>query len=232
MGYTTDFYGEVSITPPLNPHEIAYLRAFSDSRRMQRRKGPYYAEPGTNCGQSHDDDVLDYNKPPHDQPGLWCQWEPTDDGTAITWNGAEKFYDSADWMAYLIDTFLRPGATAQQDLPGPDNPGACGRPEWTYPDALRHFTFDHICNGEIDARGESPDDVWRLVVRDNRVVVQHGEITFSEETDVGIPSGTIKVTATRTDRPNGDQPVLTAATLALPSTAATFGDVDDAAATD
>jgi len=27
------------------------------------------------------------------QPGLWCQWIPSDDGTAIEWDGGEKFYE-------------------------------------------------------------------------------------------------------------------------------------------
>jgi hypothetical protein len=31
-------------------------------------------------------------------------------GTAIKWNGAEKFYNSEAWMSYLIDLFLKPGA--------------------------------------------------------------------------------------------------------------------------
>ena len=36
MGYTTEFDGSVSISPPLNAHEIAYLRKFAASRRMDR----------------------------------------------------------------------------------------------------------------------------------------------------------------------------------------------------
>jgi hypothetical protein len=32
MGYTTEFAGSVSISPPLNAHEIAYLRKFAASR--------------------------------------------------------------------------------------------------------------------------------------------------------------------------------------------------------
>ena len=34
MGYTTDFEGAVTVVPPLNEHEIAYLRRFADTRRM------------------------------------------------------------------------------------------------------------------------------------------------------------------------------------------------------
>jgi len=43
-----------------------------------------------------------------DVPGIWCQWVPTADGTAIEWDGNEKFYESEEWMRYLIGTFLQP----------------------------------------------------------------------------------------------------------------------------
>jgi hypothetical protein len=108
MGYTTEFDGSVSISPPLNAHEIAYLRKFAASRRMDRARGPYFVDGSGPFGQGHDDDIRDFNKPPAGQPGLWCWWEPTKDGTAIKWNGVEKFYNSEEWMTYLIDLFLKP----------------------------------------------------------------------------------------------------------------------------
>ena len=40
MGYTTEFDGSVSISPPLNADEIAYLRKFAASRRMDRTRVP------------------------------------------------------------------------------------------------------------------------------------------------------------------------------------------------
>jgi hypothetical protein len=52
--------------------------------------------------------VLDYNNAPLGQPGLWCQWIPTEDGTAIEWDGCEKFYDYIEWLEYLIENFLKP----------------------------------------------------------------------------------------------------------------------------
>ena len=42
------------------------------------------------------------------QPGLWCQWIPNDDGTALEWDGGEKFYEYEDWLRYLIEHFLAP----------------------------------------------------------------------------------------------------------------------------
>jgi hypothetical protein len=144
MGYTTEFEGSVSISPPLNAHEIAYLRKFAASRRMDRARGPYLVDGSGPFGHGRDDDIRDFNKPPAGQPGLWCRWEPTKDGTAIKWNGAEKFYYAEEWMTYLIDMFLKPGAVLAGELPNPV-------PGRHYPEEFRHFTFDHELNGAFDA---------------------------------------------------------------------------------
>src|SRR6478735_9098142 len=117
MGYTTEFSGQISVEPPLNAEEIAYLKRFAASRRMKRTQGPYHATDDGNFGQDDREGVLDYNEPPSGQPGLWCQWVPTDDGTAIEWDGGEKFYNSVEWMRYIIDHFLKPGAIAKNALP-------------------------------------------------------------------------------------------------------------------
>ncbi|WP_068059229.1 hypothetical protein [Nocardia xishanensis] len=156
MGYTTDFEGSVTVTPPLNETERAYLLRFADTRRMDRTSGPYFVD-GTDGqwghGQGHDSDIRDYNCPPEGQPSLWCQWVPTEDGTAIEWDGGEKFHEADVWMRYLIDHFLRSGARAE------GHPGFEG------------FTFDHVVNGVIHAQGEDSDDTWDLVVTDNAVTV-------------------------------------------------------------
>jgi hypothetical protein len=162
MGYTTEFDGWVTVSPPLNAHEIAYLRRFATSRRMDRTRGPYFVDGSGPFGQGRDDDIEDFNQPPAGQPGLWCQWEPTDDGTAIGWNGEEKFYKSAEWMTYLIDTFLKPGAVLASELASPV-------PGRHYSEEFGHFTFDHELNGVIYARGEIDDDQWQLVVTGNTV---------------------------------------------------------------
>ena len=128
MGYTTEFEGSVSISPPLNAHEIAYLRKFAASRRMDRARGPYFVDGSGPFGQGHDNDIRDVNKPPAGQPGLWCRWE--------------------EWMTYLIDLFLKPGAMLASELANPV-------PGRHYPAQFRHFTFDHELNGVIDAQGKT-----------------------------------------------------------------------------
>jgi hypothetical protein len=161
MGYTTEFTGRVAVDPPLNEREAAYIRRFADTRRMQRTKGPYYTGTGF-AGQDRELDITEYNTAPDGQPGLWCSWAPTEDRAGIEWNGVEKFYYADQWMAYLIDTFLKPGAELQLELTDPIE----GR---YYAPEFEHFTFDHIVNGQIDAEGEAAGDRWTLVVTDNMV---------------------------------------------------------------
>ncbi len=149
MGYTTEFEGKIAVEPPLSAEEIAYLKLFANTRRMDRTLGPYFVEGSGFHGQGDDSDILNSNKPPEGQPGLWCQWEPSEDGTAIEWDGSEKFYNSEQWMKYLIDHFLKPNCLAKSELP--------------------FLQANHVLNGVIGAQGEEDDDVWRLVVEDNRV---------------------------------------------------------------
>lgn len=168
MGYTTHFEGEISITPPLNKSEIDYLTKFNETRRMDRKNGPYFVGGTGFMGQNHDADVLNHNSPPEGQPSLWCQWVPTEDGTAIVWDEGEKFYDSAEWMKYLIGHFLSPEAKAlhEGDL------------------QFMNFTFDHVLSGVIKAQGEDPSDLWDLIVTDNKVKVRYYESVPGEEREI------------------------------------------------
>lgn len=177
MGYTTTFRGVIAVEPPLNRHEIAYLRRFADTRRMDRDRGPYYCGTG-HAGQDDEPDIRDYDRPGPDQPGLWCKWGPTDDGRGIEWNRAEKFYDAEKWMAYLIRTFLMPGASLAGELTAPVE-------DRYYAPEFEHFTFDHVLNGVIHARGEETDDVWQLVVTDGEVVVRQDGEDSEPVTDTG-----------------------------------------------
>lgn len=152
MGYTTDFEGRIEIVPALNAEEIAYLNKFSDSRRMDRWNGPYFVDGAGPNGQGNGpDEIFDHNKPHSSQPGLWCQWVPTDDGTALEWDCGEKFKESAAWMQYIMDHFVGSTPAAKSELP---------------------FLQGHVCNGAISCQGEDPGDAWLLIVKDNQVFTQ------------------------------------------------------------
>lgn len=121
MGYDTNFDGEFEVRPPLRPEHLDYLRRFAETRRMKRlysavealadpvRKAvglPVGLEGGYYVG---DESVTrDGNTPPVGQPGLNCQWVPTEDGRAIIWDNGEKFYNYAEWLEYLVEHFLKP----------------------------------------------------------------------------------------------------------------------------
>ncbi len=151
MGYTTMFCGQVVVGPPLSAEEVVYLNKFAETRRMRCLQGPYYVDRGGLGGQSRGDDVLDHNCPPEGQPGLWCHWVPIEDGSAIKWDGGEKFYNAATWMKYLIDHFIGDTPLGRTELP---------------------FLSGHICNGNLSAHGEDPDDRWKLIVENNQVFVR------------------------------------------------------------
>jgi hypothetical protein len=147
----------------LRPEQAAYLKRFSETRRMRRDASKAGAmpdpvreavdlPPGEEAAyfvgavrQSEpqfpswagDESVLNGNIPPQGQPGLWCKWCPNEEGTAIVWNGVEKFYDYVKWLEYLIAHFLRP---------------------WGY-----------VLNGEVKWRGEDRDDRGIIRVSDSEV---------------------------------------------------------------
>ena len=128
MGYTTDFDGRFELDKPLTEQQIKYLNDFSDTRRMKRNsriaeqmqddvrlsvelpigiEGEYFVGSTENCGQNRDTSVIDTNNPASTQPGLWCNWVPTEDGKYIEWNGGEKFYYYTEWLNYIIKHFLK-----------------------------------------------------------------------------------------------------------------------------
>lgn len=115
MGYSTDFNGEFSVTPTLTDKHRTFLEKFNQTRRMKRDldpefgiEGELYVDGDGIYGQANSADVINFNSPPRTQPGLWCQWAPNEDGTAIEWDGGEKFYNYVEWIEYLIEKILAP----------------------------------------------------------------------------------------------------------------------------
>lgn len=82
MGYDTEFEGRFELDRPLTTHHKCVLDDFNDTR--------------------HDDILF------NGLPGIWCNWVPSNDGTAIVYDGQEKFYHYAEWIQYLIEHFLKP----------------------------------------------------------------------------------------------------------------------------
>jgi hypothetical protein len=177
MGYTTDFEGQFDLDKPLSEEHKAYLAKFSGTRRMKRNvsltgtrpdpvreavglplgiEGGYFVGEGGFAGQEKGPDVIDGNRPPSGQPGLWCQWVPGSkygeplpvDGPceSIVWDGNEKFYEYVEWLEYLIKNFLHP---------------------WGY-----------NLNGEVQWFGEERSDIGVIIVKDNKVTTKIGRIAY------------------------------------------------------
>lgn len=84
MGYDTNFRGEFKFSRQLTVTELNTLQKFSKERHGDSTKEHSWA------------------------PSFYCQWEPNEDGTALRWNGAEKFYQYNRWLAYLIEVYFTP----------------------------------------------------------------------------------------------------------------------------
>jgi len=91
----------------------------TNASEVYGHEGEYFARDDGNFGQGNDESVIDHNCPPgqrgfaqgeveNGQPGLWCQLEINEDGTELSWNGAEKFYNYTAWLKYLIKNFFNP----------------------------------------------------------------------------------------------------------------------------
>jgi hypothetical protein len=163
MGYTTDFYGEIAVNPPLNEGEKKFINTFSETRRVIRdypNKGKYFLSDGTDSWGQDTPNIIEHNKPPEGQPGLWCQWVASEKGN-IKWNGAEKFYNSEEWMLYFVEHLFKKNAYMKN----------------LEPDTYKKYEFqEHSLNGVIYAKGEEAGDIWKLIVKDNEVFVSQGEV--------------------------------------------------------
>lgn len=132
MGYDTTFSGSFTFNRPVDKQLRNYVNDFSNTRHMKRdnRKimahypdwqemcfngelgggGEYFIAPYEmfDAFPYGDKSILDINKPPASQPGLYCQWVVENDGAELVWDGGEKFYNYVEWLEYLISHFFAP----------------------------------------------------------------------------------------------------------------------------
>lgn len=115
MGYNTDFEGAFTIDRPVDDQTYELLVGLASTRRVKRNvdprygvEGEFYIDDSDPYHQSKDPTIIDYNRPPATQPGLWCQWMIQEDHQTIEWDGNEKFYSYTEWIRYLIDKVLAP----------------------------------------------------------------------------------------------------------------------------
>jgi hypothetical protein len=155
--------GHVRVTPPLRPCEFEYLTAFAESRRWQRPDGPY-AVPDNPLAECLDPglDLVRYATSADGQPSLVCPWVPAQHGRAIVpvdtgGNGATP-HEVVEWLRYLHDHFLGPGAAAVQDS--------------TAAGIFAGFGFDHVLDGAAAVCGESQGTLTVIRIRSSRLTVE------------------------------------------------------------
>lgn len=169
MGYYTTLWGQFNVEPPLNADELSFLNDFSEVRHMDRDLGPLYVRDKTSgFGSSeYGVDVRDHNKPPADQPSLWCPW-----GFSVTTieppEEAGKHYGAEEWLAYFVKYLLSAEARDYIDEHMMNDP------------RLSSFTCDHVVNGLVDGQGEEPEDRWKVEIVDNKVLYYESELAWKE----------------------------------------------------
>lgn len=122
MGYSTDFEGSFKFSKPLTVAQYNYLKAFADTRHQKldiysgeisTKEAALLKQLGLTVGFEGEFyvgaglDVVDSNNPPSSQPGLWCQWIPSEDGNELHWDGNEKFNKYVEWLEYYIKNFFK-----------------------------------------------------------------------------------------------------------------------------
>lgn len=162
VGYSTQYLGHLTIEPPLNEHEVEWLRAYAACAGPGRGRDPYDIPMNPRAGPTVHDDGRANMTDEALVPFGFCDFEPTVDGNALVWMESDKSNHAREWLPYLIDTFLRPGATA----------ATSGR------EVFERFTFDHVVNGAMAAYRELDGRLFLHVVDDNdchRLTISSGE---------------------------------------------------------
>lgn len=193
MGYTTEFFGSLTLSRPATEEEKEYLNKFNETRRMKRNTdklfelfdgkhgnplaktreeiygndGEYFVGGKGSFGQDNDSSVVDNNTP----PGL-PSWRE---------NVSYKVRDKL-----IKDGKCQPGLWCQWTLndDGTELMWDGGEKFYCYTEWLKymikHFfnPWGITLNGEIEWEGEERGDLGKIVVTDNEVEVLNGNITY------------------------------------------------------
>lgn len=170
MGYSTDFWGEFTITPELTPEHQAYLHAFANTRRMRRNpdltqllSDPLRVAVGLDVGNEGEYYVGAYEENP--APGFIGNFK-----------GQGK---SADIIDYNSPPRTQPGLWCQW-VPAAD--GAVlewdqGEKFYSYLEWLEYLLnnflipWGYTLNGTVEWSGEDSDDQGRIVLANNKISI-------------------------------------------------------------
>lgn len=204
MGYTTDFWGELTLSKPLSKKRLDYINRFSDTRRMKRdvnklmelykgkyghpnptdktpegiygKEGEYFARDDGNSGQTEDPSILDYNVAPGQM-----EYDSTSDFNA-RWKENERRTKEGEcqpglWCQWVV----REVDDGKQILEWDGGEKFYNYVEWLKY-LINHFfeKWGVKLNGEIQWSGEETGDIGKIIVTDNVVKVQVAKITFED----------------------------------------------------
>jgi hypothetical protein len=85
----------------------------------------------------------------------------------LSYEGFEKFYAPVEWLRYLIEHFLKPGAEASRT----------GHPDFAA------FTFDHVLDGMVVGCRRDNKELFAITVADNAVrskVLRRGDRDYRD----------------------------------------------------
>lgn len=128
MSYTYDLFGKLSISPPLNADQVAYIQEFSGSYRhkfapkWQSWPNPLreavglpvgiegeYISSAMGTGADFIDNCMEVDTDtPNKQPSFQCCWTTTAKGTALHWNKLGRTFAPTQWLEYMIEHFFKP----------------------------------------------------------------------------------------------------------------------------
>ena len=153
MGFNTEYLGQLTITPRLNPTEVQWLLGFADwgglgggdafSLPMNPRAelAAAFDRAGGSLPTSH---AIPYGV---------RDWVVCEHGDHVRWRRAEKSNDAVRALKFLVRHYLGRDALAKES----------GHPDFA------EFTFDHRLDGVIAGERDDTDELFLLRVIDNDI---------------------------------------------------------------
>lgn len=205
MGYTTDFWGELTLSKPLTKEELDYIYDFSVTRRMKRdvnklmelydgkfghpnpidktpegiygHDGEYFVHDDGNDGQEHDVSIIDYNCPPGQM-----EYDSTFDFSARWDENRIRIASGTCQPGLCCQWIVKEDEGGNQVLMWDGGEKFYNYVEWLKYLIVHFFEKWNVkLNGEIEWAGEDINDRGKIVVKDNVVKVLNARIVYEEE---------------------------------------------------
>jgi hypothetical protein len=201
MGYSTDFFGSITLSRELTDVEENYINKFSETRRMKRDVNKlmdvYKGEFGYPGVDKNSEPALIYGN-----EGEYFVGDNENDGTVINYNLppghlpiTDTFLnypnDGGDWKErfvkqkeMILNGECTPGLWCQWIIVDNELIWDGGEKFYYYVEWLQylinHFfsKWDVLLNGEIEWQGEDRDDFGQIVVTDNVIKVLTGKKVY------------------------------------------------------